>query len=548
MEGETANDATSTREPGGAGGDASQVLPPTEADSGISVCSKSDEEHRAANSFRASPSLNGKRSLASEGIGVAESSQVSPENLEGVEDVEKGVKNLEASAMKNSEEEDEIPAASYRCEKRVRLSPNIDERCEDGGDGDGLVEEKMCVDSDDAVLNVDEVEEEGASPNIITDPVQVSPVLSSSSGSSEDSKKILSKDNKAKASAFKVSTNGSSGSLGESSRTQNGVCDQSSDVEESKAVAPEDLPSLSDPSDSDDEDEDETVVVNPELLTPRQKMIIRRRRRMNRLSRKLSSSSDSNYERDSDDNDGSGREGNSQARKESDNEEEVRRVVQSVVNKPVPRPNWYALQELRKREYCSAGRIASTWFRERVQSSLHMVKRLVTVERMNAHEGCVNALSFNRIGTLLASGSDDLDIVLWNWQKARPSVTYESGHRSNVFQAKFMPFSGDCHVITCARDGQVRLAELNSQGVCRATRKLAQHRGAAHKLALELDSPHVFMSCGEDALTYLFDLRQEKPHRLVTAKENDKKVPLYSIHSNPADSNQFCVGGHDHFI
>ncbi len=50
-------------------------------------------------------------------------------------------------------------------------------------------------------------------------------------------------------------------------------------------------------------------------------------------------------------------------------------------------------------------------------------------------------------------------------------------------QAKFMPFSGDCHVVSCARDGQVRLAELSLTGVCKGTKKLAQHKGAAHKVS-----------------------------------------------------------------
>ena len=45
-----------------------------------------------------------------------------------------------------------------------------------------------------------------------------------------------------------------------------------------------------------------------------------------------------------------------------------------------------------------------------------------------------------------------------------------------------MPFSGDCHVVSCARDGQVRLAELSLTGICKTTKKLAQHRGAAHKV------------------------------------------------------------------
>lgn len=49
-------------------------------------------------------------------------------------------------------------------------------------------------------------------------------------------------------------------------------------------------------------------------------------------------------------------------------------------------------------------------------------------------------------------------------------------------QCKFMPFTGDCHLVSCARDGQVRLAELSSTGACKETKKLAAHRGAAHKV------------------------------------------------------------------
>jgi len=45
-----------------------------------------------------------------------------------------------------------------------------------------------------------------------------------------------------------------------------------------------------------------------------------------------------------------------------------------------------------------------------------------------------------------------------------------------------MPFTGDCHMVSCAREGHVRLAELSSTGTCKTTRKLAQHHGAAHKV------------------------------------------------------------------
>ena len=36
--------------------------------------------------------------------------------------------------------------------------------------------------------------------------------------------------------------------------------------------------------------------------------------------------------------------------------------------------------------------------------------------------------------------------------------------------------------------------------------------------------------------------------RLVTVKEEVRKVALYTIFVNPMDTNEFCVGGRDHFV
>ena len=47
-----------------------------------------------------------------------------------------------------------------------------------------------------------------------------------------------------------------------------------------------------------------------------------------------------------------------------------------------------------------------------------------------------------------------------------------------------MPHSGDCHIVSCARDGYVRLAQLSVTGTCKGTKKLAMHKGAAHKVCL----------------------------------------------------------------
>lgn len=216
---------------------------------------------------------------------------------------------------------------------------------------------------------------------------------------------------------------------------------------------------------------------------------------------------------------------------------------------PAPPYKWLVWRELTQREYgrpTAASHVDQ--FRVDCYGSRRMLERLELMYKMHAHDGCVNALHFNSTGTRLASGSDDLSVVIWDWATGEPVLKYDSGHRSNVFQAKFVPMTGDCYIVSCARDGLVRLAELSSTGVCKTTRRLAQHRATAHKLAIENDSPHTVLSCGEDAYVFGIDLRKSTPDKLVLVKENDKKVPLYTIFINPTNSNEFAVGGRDHYV
>lgn len=144
----------------------------------------------------------------------------------------------------------------------------------------------------------------------------------------------------------------------------------------------------------------------------------------------------------------------------------------------------------------------------------------------------MNCAGFNESGSLLASGSDDLDIRVWDWAQGRCLRRFASGHTMNVFQvplhihfwlfregalgvveAKFVGNSGDCHIVSCARDGQVRIAQLAGSGELRETRRLAQHKDSAHKLALHADAPHQVLSCGEDGAVFEIDLRDPAPNK-----------------------------------
>lgn len=63
-----------------------------------------------------------------------------------------------------------------------------------------------------------------------------------------------------------------------------------------------------------------------------------------------------------------------------------------------------------------------------------MVQRLSLESRLKEHQGCVNCINFSWAGDLLASGSDDLQVVLWNWASGKVVKTFDSGHVANVFQ------------------------------------------------------------------------------------------------------------------
>ncbi|CAF3596133.1 unnamed protein product [Adineta steineri] len=208
---------------------------------------------------------------------------------------------------------------------------------------------------------------------------------------------------------------------------------------------------------------------------------------------------------------------------------------------------------LRQRElgifHRSKGRATCQTFHNNIIASRNLVQRMKVSHKLDQHNGCVNALSFNRTGTLLASASDDLQIILWDWSLNQPAVSYESEHHGNVFQAKFIPFSDDCKIVSCARDGQVRLGELHPDGRFNRTRKIAQHTASAHKLSVDNITGTDIFSCGEDGLVYQIDIRENKAHRLLTINsETMNKLPLYSIELNRNNQNEFVLAGMDPYV
>lgn len=198
------------------------------------------------------------------------------------------------------------------------------------------------------------------------------------------------------------------------------------------------------------------------------------------------------------------------------------------------------------------GIISPRNFSDRFSASENMVLRLEIYRKLAKHKGCVNTVSFNAVGDILVSGSDDRRVILWDWELGNPKLSFHSGHSNNVFQAKFMPFSDDRTIVTCAADGMVRRASVLESGKVE-TVLLGLHRGRAHKLCIEPGNPHVLYTGGEDGLVQRFDLRSQAPTELFTCqavdprKRNTAAAKLNAIAMDPRNSNLLAVGGMDEY-
>ncbi|XWS55128.1 hypothetical protein CRYUN_Cryun10bG0148300 [Craigia yunnanensis] len=197
------------------------------------------------------------------------------------------------------------------------------------------------------------------------------------------------------------------------------------------------------------------------------------------------------------------------------------------------------------------GELSTRKFARRLAASEDLVLRLDIYKKLEKHRGCVNTVSFNADGNILVSGSDDKRVILWDWETGHAKLAFQSGHVSNVFQAKIMPYTDDRSLVTCAADGQVRHAQILERGV--ETRLLAEHQGRAHKLAIEPGSPHIFYTCGEDGVVQHIDLRTAAATKLFTCHPIDDSraympvINLNAIAIDPRNPNLFAVAGLDEY-
>jgi WD and tetratricopeptide repeat-containing protein 1 len=66
------------------------------------------------------------------------------------------------------------------------------------------------------------------------------------------------------------------------------------------------------------------------------------------------------------------------------------------------------------------------------------IDRLGLTHELAGHGGCVNCLEWNVDGSILASGSDDFHIMLWDPFRLKRLVDLDTGHQGNIFSVKVL--------------------------------------------------------------------------------------------------------------
>lgn len=203
---------------------------------------------------------------------------------------------------------------------------------------------------------------------------------------------------------------------------------------------------------------------------------------------------------------------------------------------------------------------APNWLRQRilgnkqpkVQTSIDSVKRLKLESILQGHAGCVNCLVWNHSGNLLASGSDDHNVIIWDPFKAVQKQIIQTGHEGNIFSVKFIPTLNDRLIATCASDG-VKVIDIIANANVLNCKTCNYQR--VKRLATHPNEPNLIWSSSEDGCIRQYDYRER--HNCDSDKKRNVILDLKTINIsltakclaiNPIRDEMLAVGANDAYI
>ncbi|KAI4489570.1 hypothetical protein M0802_011007 [Mischocyttarus mexicanus] len=191
-----------------------------------------------------------------------------------------------------------------------------------------------------------------------------------------------------------------------------------------------------------------------------------------------------------------------------------------------------------------------------VSQKLHvtesLVLRLGLEKELNGHSGCVNCLEWDETGKILASASDDTNIILWDPFRYEKKVVIQTGHRGNIFSAKFMPKTNNNVLVSGAADYKVQVHDLSLTEPILACNC---HLGRVKRIATIGSIPSLFWSVAEDGLVLQYDIRtphsceNNEPNVLINLVNHmGKTAEGKCISINPKRPELVAIGANDAYI
>ncbi|XP_059727858.1 DDB1- and CUL4-associated factor 6 isoform X1 [Haemorhous mexicanus] len=135
------------------------------------------------------------------------------------------------------------------------------------------------------------------------------------------------------------------------------------------------------------------------------------------------------------------------------------------------------------------------------------IQRLKLEATLNVHDGCVNTICWNDTGEYILSGSDDTNLVITNPYSRKVLTTIHSGHRANIFSAKFLPCTNDKQIVSCSGDGVIFYTNVEQDAETNRQCQYTCHYGTTYEIMTVPNDPYTFLSCGEDGTVRWFDTR-----------------------------------------
>uniref|UniRef100_H0WM59 DDB1 and CUL4 associated factor 6 n=1 Tax=Otolemur garnettii TaxID=30611 RepID=H0WM59_OTOGA len=133
----------------------------------------------------------------------------------------------------------------------------------------------------------------------------------------------------------------------------------------------------------------------------------------------------------------------------------------------------HLLWDVRKR---SLGLEDPSRLRSRYLGRREFIQRLKLEATLNVHDGCV-------------------------------LTTIRSGHRANIFSAKFLPCTNDKQIVSCSGDGVIFYTNVEQDAEANRQCQFTCHYGTTYEIMTVPNDPYTFLSCGEDGTVRWFDTR-----------------------------------------